>query len=205
MTRLTISAALVTMFFLSALGVRPLLHRLRTGRWGFNGLSGRVGSLGWWGGATFVLSMVLTPFALAWPAFESPAAPLAIALAVAGLLFTLLAQSGMGASWRIGVDAREQTSLVTTGVFAFVRNPVFSGMLLFASGLTLLWPNLLSLGAAIALFVAVELQVRFVEEPYLRALHGDAWSTWAAKVGRFAPLLGRVPQQGETGGKEPHH
>lgn len=207
MTRHLLSVALVATFFVSALGARPLLHRLRTGKWGMNGLSGRVGSLAWLGGATFILSIVLTPLALALPAFDSPAPTVAAALAGCGLLFTLFAQSGMGASWRIGVDAREQTSLVTTGLFAFVRNPIFTGMLLFAFGLALLWPNLASFAAALALLVAVELQVRFVEEPYLLHVHGGAWRAWAGRVGRFVPLLGRVraPPHGETGGKEPHH
>lgn len=192
MTRHMISVALVVVFFVSALGIRPLLHRIRTGKWGMNGLSGRVGSLEWWGGATFILSILLTPFALALPALESPNEAIAITLAISALIFTLFAQSGMGTSWRIGVDASEQTSLVTGGLFSVVRNPIFSGMLLFAFSLALLWPNVASFAAALTLFIAVELQVRFVEEPYLRSIHGSAWANWAARVGRFAPMLGRV-------------
>jgi len=185
------SVTLVVVFFSLALFVRPLLLRLRTGKWGFNGLSGRVGSLEWWGGATFILSIVLTPIALALPAAESPSFSAALALALFGLGFTLFAQSGMGTSWRIGVDATERTALVTSGLFAFLRNPIFTGMLAFAFGLAGLWPNVASLAAAVALFVAVELQVRFVEEPYLRATHGEAWVRWAARTGRFVPFVGR--------------
>jgi protein-S-isoprenylcysteine O-methyltransferase Ste14 len=190
--RHAISVALVAVFFFLALFVRPLLLRLRTGTWGFNGLSGRVGSIEWWGGATFILSIVLTPFALLLPAAESPFPSVALALALFGLGFTLLAQSGMGTSWRIGVNARERTTLVTSGLFAFVRNPIFTGMLTFAFGLAGLWLNVASLAAAVALFVAVELQVRLVEEPYLRATHGEAWARWAARTGRFVPLVGRL-------------
>lgn len=192
MTRHVISLALVTGFFVSALGIRPLVHRLRTGKWGMNGLSGHAGSLEWWGGVTFIASIALAPLALALPAFETPSLTLSLVLAMSGLVLTLVAQSGMGSSWRIGVDAREHTSLVTSGLFGVVRNPIFSGMLLFALGLALLWPNLASFASALALFIAVELQVRFVEEPYLVATHGAAWSNWAARVGRFVPFLGRV-------------
>ncbi|MGV3624971.1 MAG: methyltransferase family protein [Archangium sp.] len=192
MTRHLTSTALVTFFFASALGLRPLLHRIRTGKWGMNGLSGRVGSLEWWGGATFILSILLTPLALALPAFDSPSQGMSLVVAIAGLVLTLVAQAGMGTSWRIGVDVNEQTSLVTGGFFALVRNPIFTGMLTFAFGLATLWPNVASLAAALTLFIAVELQVRFVEEPYLRSLHGTAWGDWAARVGRFVPLLGRV-------------
>jgi protein-S-isoprenylcysteine O-methyltransferase Ste14 len=197
MTRHALSVALVVLFFVSALGLRPLLHRLHTGTWGLNGLSGRTGSPEWWGGATFVLSILLVPAALALPAAESPSVPVSLTLALFGLLLTLLAQSGMGRSWRIGVDAGERTVLVTSGLFALVRNPVFTGMLAFALGLAALWPNLASVASALALFVAVELQVRFAEEPYLRALHGEAWVQWAARTGRFVPFVGRRAQGGD--------
>jgi protein-S-isoprenylcysteine O-methyltransferase Ste14 len=33
-----------------------------------------------------------------------------------------------GASWRIGVDPDERTTLVTSGPFAIARNPIFTAM-----------------------------------------------------------------------------
>src|SRR5579872_1817748 len=51
----------------------------------------------------------------------------------AGLILIVLAQRQMGLSWRIGIDSR-RTSLITEGVFAVVRNPIFSGMLLALAG-----------------------------------------------------------------------
>jgi protein-S-isoprenylcysteine O-methyltransferase Ste14 len=38
----------------------------------------------------------------------------------------------------------------------------------------------------------VELQVRAVEEPYLRLVHGEAYAIYAANTGRFVPGIGRV-------------
>ncbi|MBM4782708.1 MAG: isoprenylcysteine carboxylmethyltransferase family protein [Archangiaceae bacterium] len=192
MTRLQLCTTLVTGFFVVALLLRPLLHRLKTGAWGLHGLSGTPRQAGWWGGFCFILSLALTPAALWWPALvELPLAP-GLLLASAGALLTFVAQAGMGASWRIGVRASDRTALVTTGLFALVRNPIFTGMLSFAAGLAVLWPNALSFAAAVSLLVAVELQVRFVEEPYLRALHGQPYVAWARRVGRFVPGLGRV-------------
>ena len=37
---------------------------------------------------------------------------------------------------------------------------------------------------------ALQLQVRAVEEPYLRSVHGDAYGTYAAATGRFLPGIG---------------
>ncbi len=192
MTRHLISTALVTTFFLGALVLRPLVHRLRTGKWGLHGLSGGPASAGWWGGLAFIVSMLLAPVALLLPSFESPAQGASILIAVSGLVLTLFAQSDMGTSWRIGVRQTDRTALITTGLFALVRNPIFTGMSMFAVGLAALWPNVASFASLLALLVAIELQVRFVEEPYLLSVHGTAWKRWASRVGRFVPALGRV-------------
>lgn len=194
MTRHTLSVALVALFFLAAFLLRPALLRWRTGRWGVHGVSGRPGSPGWWGGVLFVAALAATPVALGSPALPTPEAlgVVGVLLASAGFALTVLAQAGMGASWRIGVPRAGATALVTDGLFAQVRNPVFAGMLLFAAGLLLLWPNPASLLAWVTLLAAVELQVRFVEEPWLREVHGEAWRSWASRVGRFLPGVGRA-------------
>ncbi|MET9817325.1 MULTISPECIES: hypothetical protein [unclassified Streptomyces] len=48
-------------------------------------------------------------------------------------------------------------------------------------------PNILALASLLALIVAVELQVRVVEEPYLRTVHGPAYLEYRARAGRFVP------------------
>ena len=40
--------------------------------------------------------------------------------------------------------------------------------------------------------VALELQTRLVEEPYLRRVHGAAYEEYARRVGRFVPGVGRL-------------
>jgi protein-S-isoprenylcysteine O-methyltransferase Ste14 len=114
-----------------------------------------------------------------------------LALAVAGIVATTAAQMGMGDSWRIGVDPAERTGLVTGGIFALVRNPIFTAMLVTALGLTLMVGNVISLTGLAALFAALEVQVRFVEEPYLRTVHGPDYERYTATAGRFLPGLGR--------------
>ena len=77
---------------------------------------------------------------------------------------------------------------MTTGLFAVVRNPIFSFLLLGLSGVALISPTPVMLAAVGAFAVAVELQVRLVEEPYLRRLHGSAYVRYCAAVGRFFPV-----------------
>jgi protein-S-isoprenylcysteine O-methyltransferase Ste14 len=106
-----------------------------------------------------------------------------------GLGLTLLAQQHMGASWRIGVDPDERTDLVTGGVFARVRNPIFSAMVLFAVGVALTSGDVLSALGAAALAIGVALQVLAVEEPHLRRTHGRAYERYMDSSGRFLPRL----------------
>jgi protein-S-isoprenylcysteine O-methyltransferase Ste14 len=184
--------ALVVLF-----GVRSWVQRRRTGHTGFHGISGTPAEGGWWGGVLFVVAMVLglagpllavTEVVTADPPFGVQAVGLAVALV--GFAATLAAQTGMGASWRIGVDPGERTELVTTGVFAHVRNPIFTAMVLAQLGVVLMVPTWVSAAALVALVAAVQLQVRAVEEPYLRAVHGAAYEAYAARAGRFVPGVG---------------
>jgi protein-S-isoprenylcysteine O-methyltransferase Ste14 len=110
----------------------------------------------------------------------------------AGIVATLWAQGAMGDSWRIGVDPDEKTGLVTAGPFAVVRNPIFSAMTVAAAGIVLLASNIVAIAALVVLVAAIALQVRVVEEPYLRQVHGEAYLGYASKVGRLVPGVGRL-------------
>lgn len=114
------------------------------------------------------------------------------AAAVGGIVLASLAQQTMGDSWRIGVDPTERTVLVTDGVFAFVRNPIFTAMVAVQAGTAVMAPTWLSVSGAAALVLACQVQTRYVEEPYLRRTHEDAYLTYAGRTGRFVPALGRL-------------
>ena len=98
----------------------------------------------------------------------------------------------MGDSWRIGVDPSETTTLVRTGVFGRVRNPIFTAMITFGFGIALVTPNVVAIVGFVLLVATIELQVRVVEEPYLLTVHGDAYRDYLANVGRFLPGVGRA-------------
>jgi protein-S-isoprenylcysteine O-methyltransferase Ste14 len=190
------------LFAVLAFGARSWVHYRRTGRTGFVGLSGRVGSAEWMGGVLFVVALaaalaapllqlagLVTPSA----AFEGAAFRAAgLALYAIGMTATLWAQFAMGDSWRIGVDATERTTLVATGPFRWVRNPIFTAMAMATLGLALLVPNVVSVVALLSLLLGLELHVRLVEEPYLTRVHGGDYLRYAAGTGRFLPGVGRL-------------
>jgi protein-S-isoprenylcysteine O-methyltransferase Ste14 len=90
------------------------------------------------------------------------------------------------------VDERETTTLVRTGVFGRVRNPIYSATFTFGLGIALVAPNLVACVGFVLLISTIELQVRCVEEPHLSRAHGAAYRAYTARVGRFIPGIGRI-------------
>lgn len=189
-----------------AFGLRTMLQWRATGSSGFHGVGGRPGSAEWLAGVGFVVALALGAAAPALAlagivepieALDGAAAHVAgVALAVAGIALTLYAQIAMGESWRIGVDPGERTELVTSGPFALVRNPIFSAMIPTGLGLALMVPSVIALAAFGALVLALELQVRVVEEPYLLRAQGRRYREYATRTGRFVPGVGRLEADG---------
>jgi protein-S-isoprenylcysteine O-methyltransferase Ste14 len=167
---------------------------------GFKGVSGRVGSADWFGGVGFVLGVVITAAApvlqlvgIVAPLLRSPWVQWSgVVIAAAGIAAIVYAQLAMGTSWRIGVDAGETTTLVRSGVFGVVRNPIYVAMFVFWLGTTLITPNIVAIVGYALLVVSIELQVRLVEEPYLLQVHRDGYREYASTVGRFAPRTGLI-------------
>lgn len=186
-------------FFAVAFGARVAIHRRRTGDWGFRlqrhdrtarlcGILFAAAMIAGTVGLVLAAASVLDP----WPLLDHTAvAAVGLVLFAAGSWLTFAAQSAMGESWRIGVDPGERTALVTHEPFRQVRNPIFTGMAAAAAGLALLAPNVATVLAAGVLLLAVELQVRSVEEPYLRVAM-PAWAAYATRAGRFVPTVGRI-------------
>ena len=122
----------------------------------------------------------------------SPARVAALVGMAAGVVGTYSAQCDMGESWRVGVDERESASLITSGLFRYVRNPVFSFMTLVWVSSAVAVPNAATAAGAAMLAAGLDLEVRLVEEPYLREVHGEPYLAYVRTTGRFLPRLGTL-------------
>ncbi|SOX55099.1 isoprenylcysteine carboxylmethyltransferase family protein [Mycobacterium ahvazicum] len=195
-----VALTLFAAFGVLGFGWRSWLQYRRTGSTGFRGIRG--GSTEWVAGAGFAVALAVTASA---PILQlcNVVEPLraltagwiqyvGIVVAILGIAATVYAQLEMGDSWRIGVDERETTTLVHTGVFGQVRNPIYTAMFIFGFGIALVTPNVVACAGFILLVATVELQVRRVEEPHLLRTHGDAYRDYAATVGRFVPGVGLI-------------
>ena len=196
-----LALALMVFFLALAFGVRVGVALRTTGSTGISSLRAapRAELLG---GGMFALATALgaanPALALAdvigvWDALDTtPAHFSGTILCVAGILGTFVAQMAMGSSWRIGVDPSERTELVTGGIFASMRNPIYTFMIVAWVGFALLVPTWVALAAGVLLVSGIQIQVRAVEEPFMTQVHGETYLAWARRVGRFIPGVGRL-------------
>lgn len=107
------------------------------------------------------------------------------AILVGSLVLVRLGQREMGRSWRFGFDmAGPPTDLVTSGMFSRTRNPIYLGMVGLGVGLFTVLPNAVTLTVAALTLLILQTRV-LVEERYLLAKHGEAYSAYCGTTPRW--------------------
>jgi len=105
-------------------------------------------------------------------------------LLIVSLFWVWAAQSQMGNSWRIGIDEKSKTELVTEGIFTISRNPIFLGIKITNLGFFLVLPNAVTLSILILGAALIDIQVA-LEEKYLTGIHGENYRRYCEKVRRW--------------------
>jgi protein-S-isoprenylcysteine O-methyltransferase Ste14 len=111
---------------------------------------------------------------------------LAVIIAFAALVATMICWRKMGTSWRMGIDPGEKTQLVCTGPYAYVRHPIYalSSLLMLASVIAVPTPLMVIVGFIHLIFLQWEARR---EEMYLLKTHGENYAAYLRHVGRFFP------------------
>src|SRR5579875_908693 len=76
-------------------------------------------------------------------------------------------------------------ALVTTGVFAYVRNPIYAGLVLIVFGICFASASDWTLVMTVALALALHFGVVLREERYLETTFGDAYLAYKRRVPRY--------------------
>jgi protein-S-isoprenylcysteine O-methyltransferase Ste14 len=85
--------------------------------------------------------------------------------------------------------------LVVSGLYRYVRNPMYVGILAIVIGEALLWGRLALLPYAAVLWLAFHLFVTLYEEPVLRRRFGASYDTYQRSVPRWIPRLTPAPAE----------
>lgn len=155
-------------------------------------------------GATDKSDFLLTPvvafffYAILSPAFGLPI-PVTLAkpffvnpflnwcgLAVCGvsLIWFALTLKSFGDSFRIGIDGRSPDKLVTIGMFAISRNPIYVAFISFILGMFIINPNT-AVCTVLVLFIAVIHRQVLKEEQFLKIHYGKEYEDYCRHVRRY--------------------
>ena len=88
-------------------------------------------------------------------------------------------------SWRAGVPNDEKTELVTTGIYAYSRNPAFLGFDLIYLSILFMFFNRGLLVITVLTVVMFHLQIVKVEEDFLIKTFGEEYLEYRKKVCRY--------------------
>lgn len=123
--------------------------------------------------------------ALARPFWASPT-PGWIGLALSGIAVVgiILALISFGNSFRIGIDESKPDELVTTGMFAISRNPIYVCFDLFFIGLFLIHRNVV-IAVGIVVFALIIHRQILREEQFLYGHYGPDYEGYVKKVRRY--------------------
>ena len=94
-----------------------------------------------------------------------------VVLCAAGLGLLLWSLISFGQSFRVGIDSQHPDKLITSGVFAFTRNPIYVGFALVLLGQFLVFPNWLLLVYLVAGVWLFHRQV-LLEEAFMQQHYG---------------------------------
>jgi len=87
-------------------------------------------------------------------------------------------------SFRVGIDESKPDALITTGIFAVSRNPLYICFSLFFLGMFLVHRNILISFAVILFPLAIHRQI-LREEEFLKKHYGDEYEEYCKKVRRY--------------------
>ena len=105
-----------------------------------------------------------------------------VALIIAGLLV-----------WFIGAmrsemdDHIKENRLKTDGIYAWVRNPMYSGWWMLISGISLMWHNIFLIPVIFINWGIMTVVLKATEEKWLRDLYGQEYEDYCKRVNRCIP------------------
>ena len=105
-----------------------------------------------------------------------------------GMLFSIWARRHLGSNWSQAVTIREGHELITSGPYAMVRHPIYTGLLAALLGCAIArdeWRGLL----AMALVLATLWHKLRLEEQWMRERFGESYEAYRRRVAALLPYV----------------
>ncbi len=114
----------------------------------------------------------------------------AAGVAAMALGLTIPCWLGMGSNWSMAIVPGKRCRLITSGMFTFVRHPIYalSILLMLATMIVTLTPLMTLVGV---IHITMLYLKTVSEERYLTRVHGEEYAQYRSQTGRFVPRLFR--------------
>lgn len=122
-----------------------------------------------------------------WP-FDTGVAVAALILSYIGLAVAVWARACLGRNWSAIPELKQGHQLVTRGPYAYVRHPIYTGLLLMFAAITVQWATLAGFFLLLVAVVGVHFKLTR-EETLLAGEFPDQWPAYRARTKRVMPLL----------------
>lgn len=108
---------------------------------------------------------------------------------VGSIFLLVLAHRDLGSNWSPSVDLRQGHKLVTQGIYAWLRHPIYASVWLWCLAQALLVPNWAGGLAGLVFFLPVYITRRPIEEEMMLDQFGEAYRDYMNRVGGIFPKI----------------
>ena len=113
---------------------------------------------------------------------------LGAAVTIAGLLFAVWARVHLGRNWSRSVTIKQDHELITTGPYASVRHPIYTGLLIGLLGTAIALSQVRGFIMLVLFFIAFWIKLR-MEEQWMRSQFGEKYAAYVHHTAALVPYL----------------
>jgi protein-S-isoprenylcysteine O-methyltransferase Ste14 len=113
---------------------------------------------------------------------------LGVAVTIAGLMFAVWAREHLGRNWSGSVTIKQGHELITTGPYAMVRHPIYTGILTGFLGMAIAISQVRGFIVFVLIFLVYWTKLR-MEEQWMRSQFREAYATYAHQTAALVPYL----------------
>ena len=113
---------------------------------------------------------------------------LGAAVTIAGILFAVWAREHLGRNWSHSVTIKQDHELITTGPYAVVRHPIYTGILTGFLGMAIAISQVRGFIVFGLIFLAFWIKLR-MEEEWMRSQFGETYARYARRTAALVPYL----------------
>lgn len=113
---------------------------------------------------------------------------LGAAITAAGLAFSVCGRVYLGSNWSREVTVKQGHELITSGPYALVRHPIYTGLLAGILGTAVVQGRFRSIVALLLMYVCLQTKLK-LEERFMREQFGAAYEEYSRRTAALIPYI----------------